>query len=153
MEALITEEKKFYLFCMSPVTCHLPPTPTATVRDPPPANFSTMQNRLGCKDPKTPKSTKPTFLTLSTTIFFASYWSILELCSETRSLQYSRKWGFHLGTNKQTDGQQAEIATNRLNWLRGLFSENKKMFLKRKKILLVLSFQQISSAPLPKLQN
>ena len=40
---------------MSRVTCHLSLTPTATVTDPPPTNYPTVDGRLVCKDPKTDK--------------------------------------------------------------------------------------------------
>ena len=35
---------------MSPVTCQMSLTPTATARDPPPANSPTMHNRMVCED-------------------------------------------------------------------------------------------------------
>ena len=48
---------------------------------------------------------------------------ILAICSLTRSLQSTGKWVFHYGTNRQMD-----IATSRLNWPKGRFSENKEPF-------------------------
>ena len=41
---------------VSPVTCHMSPTPRATATDPPPANFPTLHSRLVHQDrTKNPK--------------------------------------------------------------------------------------------------
>ena len=103
---------------VSPVTCHLSLTPTAT--DPPPLWTS-------CKDPKTSE-------------FFSNLtdhrngknpkisrgMQILEILSLTRSLQSTRKRGFQAWTERQTDRHLVmDITTYRLNRpTRGRFSES-----------------------------
>ena len=48
-------------FHISPVTCYLSPTPTATITDPPPANSPTMHSRLVNQDRTQipPKNSEP----------------------------------------------------------------------------------------------
>ena len=40
------------VYHMSPVTCHMRLTPTATATDPAPANSPTIYSRMDCKDPQ-----------------------------------------------------------------------------------------------------
>ena len=90
---------------MSPVTCHLSPTPTAIAKDPPPANYPTMHSRLICQD----RTQEPIFF------FIQTFFLRLHVGSGRRRRGKT--------TNaKQTDGHW----TYRLNRPSGLFSWGKK---------------------------
>ena len=43
-------QKKIFMCQLSPVTCHISPTPTVTATDPPPANSPTLHSRMVHQD-------------------------------------------------------------------------------------------------------
>ena len=97
-------------------------TPTTTTTDPPPANSPTMHNRLDHQD-----RTKKTEIFQNPKISLklpqkrVLSFSILAICSLTRSLQPSWFWSSAEGTSDNIT--QTDILTYRLNWSRGPFSE------------------------------
>ena len=115
-------QKRSHVTChMSHVTCHMPPVtynlslmPKAT--DPHPANYTIMDSRLVCKDPKTKKVRKHKKLSncFKKRVFFS--FPILAIYSSTRSLQLS-------GFQSLTEGTyifvvHTNIANSR-NWSSG----------------------------------
>ena len=86
---------------VSPLTCHLWITPTATATDPPNANSPIMHSRLVCKEPKTKKIQKRKKNQNGKTPRRPRSMPILEITSSTRSLQSNRMAPTHT-----TDGYQ-----------------------------------------------
>ena len=105
---------------VSPVTCCLSLTPIARATHPPPTSSPAMQSRLIRKDPKTRKKYFTQKIIANVKDQKTSKgMPISAIYSQTRSLQSNIQRGFQTWTNIVT-----YIATYRLNWPRGQFSEN-----------------------------
>ena len=90
---------------LSPVTCHLSLTPTATATYLASANSPTMHSRLVRKDPRTQTNFKTRKIIKKAKQHKTSRgMPILAICTSTRYLQSTIKRVFQTWTDRQTDG-------------------------------------------------